>query len=175
MRIISLRFEAQNKHRSVIWRPTSFRTGRLPSKCVRSMKPKEGCSQQLPRLHLDCANAFRRHTRIWTILSKRTQEINIFRVSNHMRDHEMTSFFFFLTFGGGRDDKGMDIHNRDRLVCLNEASLCLWGGRHRDNKYKRQIFTAETNGTSVGDCETLMNSVQTLLTKERLSQERRTV
>lgn len=70
----------------------------------------------------------------------------------------------------------MDIHNRDRLVCLNEASLCLWGGgRHRDNKYKRQIFTAETNGTSVGDCETLMNSVQTLVTKERPSQERRTV
>lgn len=126
VRIISLRFEAQNKHCNFIWRPTSFRTGRLPSKCVRSMKPKEGCSQQLPCLHLDCVNAFRRPTRIWTILSKRTREINIFCVSNHMRHHEMT-FFFFLSFGGGRADKGMDIHNRDQSVCLNEVSLCLWG------------------------------------------------
>lgn len=43
-----------------------------------------------------------------------------------------------------------------------------FGGRHRDNKYKWQIFTAETNGTSVGD------PVQTPVTKERPGQEQRT-
>lgn len=26
----------------------------------------------------------------------------------------MALFFFFFTFGGGRDDKGMKIHNRDQ-------------------------------------------------------------
>lgn len=62
----------------------------------------------------------------------------------------------------------MDIHNRDQQVCLNEASLCLWG---------RDTETINTNGKYLQQkqTESVGDPVQTLVTKERPSQERRTM